>query len=85
MSLLLATGILAIGGLGLFMYKSNSDDTSSEDTSSENYFDLNGLFSGSDEDDDDEEKEPESYETKTRSKGSKTKSARKTTGSRRRY
>ena len=56
MSLLLATGILAVGGLGLFMYKSGSDD-----------------------------KEPEEYEPPKRSRGSKTKSTRKSSGTKRRY
>ena len=32
MSLLLATGILAVGGLGLFMYKSGSDDKNNDDS-----------------------------------------------------
>ena len=88
MSLLLATGILAIGGLGLFMYKSSSDDDSSDnkdtDTDTDNLFDFNSFFSNSDDDKNDDE-ELESYKPKTTSKGSKTKSTRKTTGSRRRH
>ena len=91
MSLLLATGILAVGGLGLFMYKNTSEEESYEETSndknSENWFDLRGVFRNSNEDEDeyDKEEEPEVYEPKTRARGSKTKSVRKTTGTKRRY
>jgi hypothetical protein len=88
MSLLLATGILAVGGLGLFMYKNTSEEESYEETSddknSENWFDLRSIFRNSDEDEDEKE-EPEVYEPKSRARGSKTKSVRKTTGTKRRY
>jgi len=94
MSLLLATGILAVGGLGLFMYKNSSEkgEVSFEDEydkNEENWFDLRSIFGNSDEDEDKEkneyDEEPEVYETKTRSRGSKTKSARRTGGTKRRY
>jgi hypothetical protein len=97
MSLLLATGILAVGGLGLFMYKSGSPDKSDN----ENYFDfdLKSFFGNSnnkkneddyeddynENDDDDEDEEPEVYEPPKRSRGSKTKSTRKSSGTKRRY
>jgi len=95
MSLLLATGILAVGGLGLFMYKNGSEkgEVSFEDEydgkNEENWFDLRSIFGNSDEYEDKEkneyDEEPEVYETKTRSRGSKTKSARRTGGTKRRY
>ena len=48
MSLLLATGILAVGGLGLFMYKNSSEGESflaeeENDKKDENWFDLSLL------------------------------------------
>jgi len=86
MSLLLATGILAVGGLGLFMYKNGSDNKSDSD---EGMFDLRSYFGNSnDEDvneDDNEYEAQEVYETPKRSRGSKTKSARKSSGTKRRY
>jgi len=87
MSLLLATGILAVGGLGLFMYKTGSDDKSNNEDSEESMFDLRSYFGNSneDEDDNDEDEEPEFYEPPKRSRGSKTKSVRKPTGTKRRY
>jgi hypothetical protein len=92
MSLLLATGILAVGGLGLLMYKNDSEKESfSEedvDTKEENWFDLRSFFGSSDNDEDspnEDDEDLEVYETKTKSKGTKTKSVRKTGGTKRRY
>ena len=93
MSLLLATGILAVGGLGLFMYKNSSEGESflaeeENDKKDENWFDLRSFFGNSDGDEDDQKDDDEDldvYETKTKSKGSKTKSVRKTGGTKRRY
>ena len=87
MSLLLATGILAVGGLGLFMYKNGSDDKSNNDDS---IFDLRSYFGNDenekeDEDEYNEDEEPEVYEPPKRSRGSKTKSVRKGSGTKRRY
>ena len=72
-SLLLATAVLAIGGLGLFMYGSSGDNTDNTNVNedieemSSDYFD-----------------EPEIYET--RPKGGKTKRNRKKgSSSKRRY
>jgi len=95
-SLLLATGILAVGGLGLFMYKNSSENVVSfleEDSEKkdENWFDLRSFFGNSnknDEDlsnDEDDDDEIEVYETKSKSRGSKTKSVRKSGGTKRRY
>ena len=89
MSLLLATTILAIGGFGLFMYKSSDDkedvyENDSEEYNEDTLFGSKGGFWGSEE-----EPEPESevIETKVRPKtaAAKTKRNRKTTGSKRRY
>jgi len=91
MSLLLATGILAVGGLGLFMYKNGSDDKSNNEKDGDSLFDfdLRSFFGNSDEDNEDnkdnEDEEPEVYETPKRSRGSKTKSVRKNAGTKRRY
>ena len=92
MSLLLATGILAVGGLGLFMYKSNSNDKNSSEDDEGNVFDFDlTSYFGKNEDDeddnkeDDEDEQPEFYEPPKRSRGSKTKSARKNSGTKRRY
>jgi len=92
MSLLLATGILAVGGLGLFMYKNSSEEETfleeEEDNNSKNdesWFDLRSFFGNSDDKDDENDEELEVYETKTKSRGSKTKSVRKTGGTKRRY
>jgi hypothetical protein len=94
MSLLLATGILAVGGLGLIMYKTGSnenDDNENDDNENENdgFFDLRSYFGNSNEDDGDNEEykyeEPEVYEQPKRSRGSKTKSTRKNTGTKRRF
>jgi len=92
MSLLLATGILAVGGLGLFMYKSDSHDKS--DNESYFDFDLKSYFGNSndekneddyEDEDEDEDEDPEVYEPPKRSRGSKTKSTRKSSGTKRRY
>jgi hypothetical protein len=94
MSLLLATGILAVGGLGLFMYKTGSDDKSYDEGSEDSMFDfdLRSYFGNSNDNEDDEEykyddedEEPEVYEPPKRSRGSKTKSVRKVSGTKRRY
>ena len=90
MSLLLATGILVVGGLGLFMYKTDSDDKNENNDEEGMFdFDLRSYFGNSNDEDDDEEynkdEEPEVYETPKRSRGSKTKSVRKPSGTKRRY
>lgn len=92
MSLLLATGILAVGGLGLLMYKNDSEKESLSyedgDTKDENWFDLRSFFGNSDNDENapnEEDEDLEVYETKTKARGTKTKSVRKTGGTKRRY
>ena len=90
MSLLLATTILAIGGVGLFMYKSSDDkedvyENDSEEYNEDTLFGSKGGFWGSEEE---PEQESEVIETKVRSKtaaAAKTKRNRKNIGSKRRY
>lgn len=93
MSMLLATTILAVGGLGLYMYKS-PDDSSSNDTSSNDEDDLFGassLFNWTTSEDsedkpNDEKLEEYDEDIKPRKRGAKTYKNRKSTGSsRRRY
>lgn len=87
-SLLIATSILAIGGLGLYMYKNGDDNDNDENDVSYN---DDSVFSGNLFGPDDEEEEypedledDEYYEPKARTKGGKTKRNRKTTGTKRR-
>ena len=90
MSILLATTILALGGLGLYMYKSSDDNQKGgEDYNEDSIFGGN-FWSLSDDKPDDEENidedldEEEDY--KPRRKNTKTQRNRKSTGSsRRRY
>lgn len=96
MSIFLATTILALGGLGLYMFKSSDDkhtDMYDEEYDEESLFDHNnsigGLFNwGSKNDVEDEDKLEEFDEDnyKPRKRASKTLKNRKSTGSsRRRY
>jgi hypothetical protein len=100
LSIVLATSVLALGGLGLYMFRNTYDDednTKKEKNSEENIMDLSGLFNWGesddkdDKDDKDENKdtvldnEIEEYEIKPRRKTSmKTQRNRKYTGSSRR-
>ena len=98
MSLLLATGILAIGGLGLFMYKSNSEndigendyDNDVDDNAEENT--DNTLFDNSLFDissffglSTDVEELTNDEEPQTKKRNSKAKNVKKTGGTKRRY
>ena len=81
-TLLLATTILSIGGLGLYMYKS---DESQKDGDEYNEDSLFGSSNDSEEHLDDEE-EVVFYEPKVKARSStKTKRNRKSTGTKRRY
>ena len=81
MSLLLASAILATGGLCLFMYKS------SDDKSGDNDYNEDVLFSASEiENYDDDDEDFVEYEPKqVRSRANKTKRNKRTGGSKRRY
>ena len=80
LSLLLATTILALGGFGLYMYKSDEEDTYEDDISDDKSID--------DEISDDESIE-EYYKSppkaRTRTPKTKTKTTRKSGGTKRRY
>lgn len=90
MSILLATTVLALGGLGLYMYKTSDDSQKGGDDD----YDENSLFGGNfwglsndkldDEENLDEYLEEEDF--KPRKRNTKTQRNRKPTGnSRRRY
>ena len=68
MSLFLATAIFAIGGLGLYMYKS-TDGLDIVDYNEDNLFedDINDDFSS--DDDDDYSEDFNNYEPKVKSRG----------------
>jgi len=82
-SLLVATAILAAGGLGLYMYKSNDDNQDGGDG-----YDEDSLFGSGgfwNKESDLEEEEPEYYEPKVKARGGKTKRSRRGVGTKRRY
>jgi hypothetical protein len=89
MSLLLATTILAAGGLGLYMYKSSdgnqkggNDDNYDED----NLFGSGNLWGFSNDDENAEEDyDEEVYEPKPKPRASKTKRRKAGGGTKRRY
>ena len=91
MSLLLAAAILSVGGLGLYMFKSQNDDEYDEyDDDEELDYGLGNIWGGSDEDFNSDEDfdfadEEEYYEPKRRSHGGKTKRNKKGSGTKRRY
>lgn len=87
MSLLLAAAILSVGGLGLYMFKSQNDDEYDDE---QDDYSLGNLWGGSDEDFNSDEDfdfadEEEYYEPKKRSNGGKTKRNKKGSGTKRRY
>jgi hypothetical protein len=89
MSIFLATTILALGGLGLYMYKSSDDSVSNEDYNEEGF---NWFWGGSNEDEIIEDKIDEDPinddddDIKPRKRVSKTHKNRKSSGnSKRRY
>ena len=82
LSLLLATTVLAIGGAGLYMYKSDDSDLVGGDDYNEDT-----AFSSNDEINDADNIDNDYYEPKARSRVSKTKTKRnrKGLGTKRRY
>ena len=81
-TLLLATAILSIGGVGLYMYKSDENQKGGDEYNEDSLF---GSTNDSEEPFDDEE-EVIFYEPKVKARGStKTKRNRKSTGTKRRY
>lgn len=92
MSLLVATAILATGGVGLYMYKSPDDETDEareiydeSETDDTGFFGKGGFFSSSNGDTDDDETEHIKYEPKPKPRAAKTKRSRKNGGTKRRY
>lgn len=85
-SLLVGLTMLAVGGLGLFIYKSTNDSEEEEDEDDEQDDDDN-MSSSSDEPDEssseEEEEEPKPHAKKTRAKTQRPKRATK--GTKRRY
>ena len=87
MSLVLATAILAMGGLGLYMYK-NSDESSFEDYDENNENDENDDISVTEDDlsQDDIDDEIEEYYDEPKPKArSKTKRSKKSGGTRKKH
>jgi hypothetical protein len=76
-SLILATSVLALGGLGLVFYK-NSDD---EDNKKGDNYDEDEIFGSND----DYIEEEEIYEVKPKVRSGKTKRNKKAGGTKRRY
>ena len=97
MSLLIATAILATGGVGLYMYKSSDDDSNEDHESDEmekgesdsddmSFFGKGGFFSSSGGDAEEEEEEEHiRYQPKPKTRGIKTKRNRRSGGTKRRY
>ena len=88
MSLVLATAILTVGGLGLYMYKNSDESQNGGDNYDEDELFSSKNFFSSDDDDSDaiEEDVSEVYEPKvTRTRGGKTKRNKKSAGTKRRY
>jgi len=88
MSLLLATAILAAGGLGLYMYKSGDDNNQKggEDYNEDSLFGSGSFWDSNTEDElIDDEVIDEEYTPKSKAKGGKTKRNRKSGGTKRRY
>jgi hypothetical protein len=86
MSLLLVTAVLAVGGLGLFMYKTSDNENAKggSDYQEDELFGNESFWGTSNEYDEDEEDyviEPKV----TRSRGGKTKRNKKSGGTKRRY
>jgi hypothetical protein len=81
-TLLLATAILSIGGVGLYMYKSDELQKGGDE------YNEDSLFTSSNDYEEplDDEEEVVFYEPKVKARGStKTKRNRKSTGTKRRY
>lgn len=82
-SLLIATAILAVGGLGMYIYKPSNEKQDGDDGYVEDSLFCSGGFRNLENDLEDEE--PEYYEPKAKSRGGKTKRSRKNFGTKRRY
>jgi hypothetical protein len=86
-SLLLATAVLAVGGLGLYVYKT-SDDVDKKGGSKYKDTDNDFFQTGNQDnyfDDEEEDNNEDIYESKVRARNTKTKRNKKNTGTKRRY
>jgi hypothetical protein len=85
-SLLIATGILAAGGLGLYMYKSTDDNQEGGGYNEDTLFGSNSFWGSNNDGEDLEDEElVEHHEPKVRARGGKTKRSKKNVGTKRRY
>ena len=85
LGLLIATSILALGGLGFYMFHNQKGgDNNDHDYDEDNLFSSNSFWTSRDEDDIDVD-EPEYQETTVRKRGGKTKRSKKNIGTKRRY
>jgi hypothetical protein len=82
MSLLLATSVLALGGMGLYLFKSDDSKGTSADYNEDEIFKNENDKENDDNDLNDEE---EDYEKKPRKRNGKTKRTKKSSGTKRRY
>lgn len=82
-SLLIATGILAAGGFGLYMYKSNDENQEGGGYDEDTLFGSNSFWNSNSEVEG--EGEEEYYEPKVRVRGGKTKRSKRNIGTKRRY
>jgi hypothetical protein len=87
MSLLLATTILALGGVGLYMYKSDEGQKGGDDYNEDSLFGSGSFWSSSNESEEpvEDEEDLSFHEPKIRNRGGKTKRNRKSGGTKRRY
>ena len=84
-SLLIATTVLAIGGLGLYMYKSEDNNQKGGDDYNEDSLFSSGSFWDSNNEDELVDEDIDEYVPKSKAKGGKTKRNRKSGGTKRRY
>ncbi len=85
-TLLLATAILSIGGVGLYMYKSDENQKGGDEYNEDSLFGSSNDSEEPVEEEVEYEEEPSFYEPKVKARGStKTKRNRKSTGTKRRY
>lgn len=88
-SLLLATAILAVGGVGMYMYKSNDVQKGGDDYNEDSLFGSGSFWNSANEEEEpigDENEDDETfYEPPVRNRASKTKRNRKPAGTKRRY
>ena len=91
-TLLLATTILSIGGLGLYMYKSEEDQKGGNEYNEDSLFNSGSFWGSSNDSEEPVEEQVEDeedlsfYEPKVKARGGKTKrNNRKSTGTKRRY